>query len=88
MAKLTKAETKQHNQIMDLVHSDKALTYEEKLFIIENFHEGAFTNNSELGRSLPLLDLLAISQSMLAQVEVLLTCVLVSVGYLSLWFIT
>ena len=34
---------------MDLVHSDKALTYEEKLFIIENFHEGAFTNNSELG---------------------------------------
>lgn len=49
MAKLTKAETKKHNQIMDLVESDKALTYEEKLFIIENFHEGAFTNNSELG---------------------------------------
>ncbi len=49
MAKLTKQETRQHNQIMDLVHSDKALTYEEKLFIIENFHEGAFTNNSELG---------------------------------------
>lgn len=49
MAKLTKQETKKHNQIMDLVESDKALTYEEKLFIIENFHEGAFTNNSELG---------------------------------------
>lgn len=49
MAKLTKAETKQHNQIMDLLHSDKPLTEEEKMFIIENFHEGSTTNNGELG---------------------------------------
>lgn len=49
MAKLTKAETKRHNQIQDLINSDKALTYEEKIFILENFHEGAYTNNSELG---------------------------------------
>ncbi|QDH49173.1 methyltransferase [Pantoea phage Phynn] len=49
MAKLTKLETKKHNQIQDLVNSDKPLTYEEKIFILENFHEGAYTNNSELG---------------------------------------
>lgn len=49
MAKLTKAETKKHNQILDLLNSDKPLTYEEKVFILENFHEGAYTNNSELG---------------------------------------
>lgn len=49
MAKLTKQETKKHNQILDLVNSDKPLTYEEKVFILENFHEGAYTNNSELG---------------------------------------
>jgi len=49
MAKLTKAETKQHNQIMDLIHSDRPLTYEEKEFIITNFHEGSTTNNGELG---------------------------------------
>lgn len=49
MAKLTKADTKKHNQIMDLIHSDKPLSDEEKLFIIENFHEGSTTNNGELG---------------------------------------
>lgn len=49
MAKLTKQQTKKHNQILDLVHSDKALTYDDKIFILENFHEGAYTNNGELG---------------------------------------
>lgn len=49
MAKLTKAETKKHNQILDLVNSDRPLTYDEKIFIIENFHEGSNTNNAELG---------------------------------------
>lgn len=49
MAKLTKAETKKHNQILDLIHSDRALLYDEKLFILENFHEGSNTNNAELG---------------------------------------
>lgn len=49
MAKLTKAETKKHNQIMDLVNSDRPLTDDEKDFIIENFHEGSNTNNAELG---------------------------------------
>ena len=49
MAKLTKAETKRHNQIQELLHSDRPLTYDEKIFIIENFHEGSNTNNAELG---------------------------------------
>lgn len=49
MAKLTKAEIKQHNQILDLINSDKVLTWEEKDFILENYHEGATNVNSEAG---------------------------------------
>ncbi|QPI17982.1 hypothetical protein POP12_190 [Pectobacterium phage POP12] len=49
MAKLTKQETKNHNKILDLIHSDKPMSYEEKIFVLENFHEGANTNNSALG---------------------------------------
>lgn len=49
MAKLTKDETKKHNQVMELINSDKALTFDEKWFIIENFHEGANNNNGFAG---------------------------------------
>lgn len=37
MARIIKAESKLHNQVMDLVHSDKVLTFEEKEFILQNY---------------------------------------------------
>ncbi len=37
MGKLTKKETKLHQQMMELVHSDGALTYDEKEFILQNY---------------------------------------------------
>ena len=37
MAKLTKKETKLHQQVLDLVYSDKPLTYDEKEFILQNY---------------------------------------------------
>lgn len=57
MAKLTKAETKNHNKILDLIHSDKPLSHDEKLFVLENFHEGSSTNNSALGAFFTPIDL-------------------------------
>ncbi|WP_313683897.1 hypothetical protein [Pantoea sp.] len=37
MARLTKQQSKLHQQVMDLVHSDKVLTFEEKEFILQNY---------------------------------------------------
>lgn len=37
MAKLTKKESKQHQQVMDLIYSDKVLTFDERLFVFENY---------------------------------------------------
>ncbi|WP_039296710.1 methyltransferase, partial [Cedecea neteri] len=37
MARLTKKETKLHQQVMDLVHSDKLLTHDGKEFILLNY---------------------------------------------------
>nr|WP_109217085.1 methyltransferase [Klebsiella pneumoniae] len=37
MAKHTKNETKLHQQVLDLVYSDKPLTYDEKEFILQNY---------------------------------------------------
>lgn len=37
MGKLTKKETKLHQQVMELVHSDRVLKYEEKEFILQNY---------------------------------------------------
>lgn len=48
MARLSKAQTKLHNQALDYLSKD-VLTYDEKIFVIENWNEGANTNNSELG---------------------------------------
>lgn len=47
--KLTKEQTKNHAKVMDLVESDKILTFDEKRFILENYHEGSSTNNAALG---------------------------------------
>ena len=49
MAKLSKAEIKKHNQILDLIHSDKPLSFDEKWDILENYNEGAEHVNSLAG---------------------------------------
>jgi hypothetical protein len=57
--KLSKQQSKLHQQALDLVHSDKALTWEERKFILENYFEaqgqlnalaGAFFTPYELAR--------------------------------------
>jgi predicted RNA methylase len=47
--KLTKAQIASHKKVMDLVNSDRALTEDEKYFIIDNFQEGALHINSQAG---------------------------------------
>ncbi|VEB98809.1 Uncharacterised protein [Cedecea lapagei] len=37
MARLTKKKNKLHQQVMDLVHSDKLLTYDDKEYILLNY---------------------------------------------------
>ena len=49
MAKLTKEQSKKHTQAMELVNSDRALTYDEKVFILENYHESQGQLNSLAG---------------------------------------
>lgn len=49
MAKLSKQQMKLHNQALDLVHSDKILSWEERYFILENYQEGANHTNSLAG---------------------------------------
>lgn len=46
--KLTKAQTKIHNECEEILKKEK-LSYQEKEFIIENWHEGAHNNNSAVG---------------------------------------
>lgn len=49
MAKLTKQESDNHKKVMDLIKSDRTLTFDEKWFILENYHEGATNINSLAG---------------------------------------
>ena len=49
MAKLTKEQSKKHTQVMELVNSDRALTYDEKVFVLENYHESQGQLNSLAG---------------------------------------
>ena len=49
MAKLTKQETKLHQQVMDLVHSDRPLKYDERHFVVENYNESANHMNGKAG---------------------------------------
>ncbi|WGH28528.1 hypothetical protein 13VV501A_gene0032 [Vibrio phage 13VV501A] len=49
MAKLTKEEAKKHIKAMDLVKSDKPLTFDEKLFVLENYQESRGGENSFAG---------------------------------------
>lgn len=54
MAKLTKKETKLHQQALDLVHSGKTLTFDEKEFVLQNYcgdgidANGAFFTTADL----------------------------------------
>lgn len=49
MVKIPKEVAKRHNLSLDLVHSDRALTLDERIFILENFHEGATNMNGLAG---------------------------------------
>ncbi|TLX78416.1 methyltransferase [Labilibacter sediminis] len=48
MAKLTKDELRKHQQALDLLAKDK-LSFDDKLFVLENWHEGAENLNSAAG---------------------------------------
>lgn len=63
MTKLTKQQSKLHLQAMDLVHSDKVLTWEEREFILDHYFEaqgqlnalaGAFFTPFDLARDLSI----------------------------------
>lgn len=54
MARLTKQETKLHQQTLDLVHSDKILTFDEKEFILQNY-QGDGVEEPVLSLHLPIL---------------------------------
>lgn len=47
--KLSKPEARAHARAMDLVHSDRTLTYEDKLFVLENFQESFGQMNGLVG---------------------------------------
>ena len=47
--KLTKQQTKKHNEAMELVNLSRKLTDFEVMFILENFHPGASNNISQNG---------------------------------------
>lgn len=49
MGKLTKADQIRHQQAMDLINSDKPLTFDQKLFVYENYFESATSNVRQLG---------------------------------------
>ncbi|MFJ3109954.1 methyltransferase [Pseudomonas putida] len=49
MAKLSKVAAKLHQQALDLVHSDKRLTLDDRYFILEHFHESATNMNGLAG---------------------------------------
>jgi hypothetical protein len=48
MAKLTKAEARAHAQAKELLRKD-VLTYDEKVFVLDNWHEGASHINGAAG---------------------------------------
>lgn len=56
MSKLTKAQAKAHQQALDLCAKD-VLTEDEKIFVLENFHEGATNINTVAGAFFTPLDL-------------------------------
>lgn len=55
--KLSKQLSALHLQALDLVHSDRSLTQDERWFILENFHEGAQHLNGLAGAFFTPIDL-------------------------------
>ena len=49
MAKISKDAAKRHKRALDLVHSDKHLTLDDRFYILENFHEAATNLNGLAG---------------------------------------
>jgi len=49
MAKLSKADSKGHQEAMDLVHSDRTLTLDERIFVLAHYHESRGQLNSLAG---------------------------------------
>jgi hypothetical protein len=49
MAKISKEAAKRHKQALDLVHSDKRLSLDDRYFILENFNESASHMNGLAG---------------------------------------
>lgn len=49
MSKLTKAKAKLHQQACDLIVSDRTLTYDERMFVLEHWQESAKHVNSVAG---------------------------------------
>ncbi len=49
MSKLTKEQSKKHQQCLDLINSDRPLTWEEKDYIVENYQESYAQLNSLSG---------------------------------------
>lgn len=47
--RLSKSQSQLHQQVLDLVHSDRRLTEEEKFFILDNYQESAGALNSLSG---------------------------------------
>lgn len=56
MAKLTKAQTKAHQQALEICQQD-TLSHDEKVFVMENYHEGANHMNGFAGAFFTPLDL-------------------------------
>jgi len=60
MARLSKQQTKLHQQVLELVHSDKELTFDEKEFILQNYQgdgvgsTGAFFTPADLAWDLTI----------------------------------
>ncbi len=49
MTKLTKEQSKQHQRAMELVHSDRALSLDDRWFVLENYHESQGQLNTLAG---------------------------------------
>lgn len=49
MGKLSKASQAQHEKAMNLIHSDKVLSFDDKIFVYENYNESATSNVRQLG---------------------------------------